>query len=705
MNMETDVFRVRVDGGDLSEDLTPLTGASDKGVGGFEARGGSPAGVSWQDRTHFDSISLKAEPFTNVIGNFALSDQTTGSTTMTGNTVVDLSFSVFGPGYVGHIIAVGDNPTPPADQNDGRWVEGPAPGTVDLGSPVPNSTVNVTLWLLDADNGIQSASASILYASGDPGISNVQTLVSPGEVTITWTTDIPASTRVLYDQDGPPYDSATEFEAGTGTSHSVVIADLKPGLTYHFAPESNNFAGTDGTFDYLTSTVAITDIVSDESQFDRVTISWFTSGDAIGWLEYGPAGEALTQSTAYTAYGTRHSVAITGLQPRTLLDIVIHSNASQTNVLRVSSKDPGAWTLEFTQPLGTIQLATYTTAGGMLKPTYARRNGTDRGTTVAAAGSFGLPTTCVKMFNHPMLFSAGDMGLLTIEPPAGVTDPIAGTDANPANAKMWKLSFDMASGKVLAVETKSWYENLATASTAGPPGFRQPGLQLFTNRGVDNTLQNILKVRQDSGRIVLDCAGGTVPLLPSYAANKVYRFEFILDMESDTIRAFADGVPVEGVFGFMCGPTAKGVGGFKAAAGSDEWEYNEYSAGFDNIVLAPARADNAIEFSLADPTSGSTTTTDETTVAVNFAVQGPGYTHYILAAGSAPAPADETDPRWTAGSVPATLSLGSPAEGAVVPANLWLLDAANGIAYASATIMFATADPGISGIQALPGER
>ena len=694
-DMEADIFRVTVDGGPIGGDFTPLTGSAAKGVGGIEVRGGSPVQVHWQNLTHYDTLSLSAQPVTNSLEGFVITDTSTGSPTVTNDTTVNLGFDLFGPGYTHHIIEVGDSPTAPADETDGRWTSGAAPATVDLGTPGSGDVVTVTMWILDADNGIQSAAASIVNVAGDPVISNVDATPGIGEATITWDTAIPASGRVLYGTAaGPPYDLAGDYEPAVGTAHSVTITNLVPGSIYHFAVESNEVLSADDTFQHLFSSVSIEDIVKDESSFFQVGISWTTGSDAIGWVEYGPAGGALSESTAYTDYGTAHSVVITVLAPNTQLDFRIHSNASAAPVMSIHSKDAGAFTLAFNQPVGQVETEAYNVAGGMLKPTDANGAGVRQSSVQAPGG--GIDTTYLTLFNHPAMFGGDSEGITSITPPGDVSDPLLGTDANP-EGKLWVFSFLLSSPYGVYPPTDDWG--------------KQPGIKLFSSRGGDGVLANVLKVRLSENNIVLDHAGGTAVLVETYALDTAYLIECTLDMEADTINVSVDGAGLDLTLGQITPSTTKGVGGFEARGGA--WEIptgeTQYHEGnfvkLDDITLKAVATPNEIRnCALSDLTTGSTTSTNDTTVGLSFEVVGPGYVQHIIEVGDfPPGPVDDTDPRWVAGDAPATVDLGVPGDGDTVMVTMWLLDANNAIAEAGTSILYATSDPGISNVVATPG--
>jgi hypothetical protein len=75
-----------------------------------------------------------------------------------------------------------------------------------------------------------------------PAISNVQAV--PGETTaiITWTTNVPATSRVAYGFTSS-HEAGTIVEDTLNTSHSLMLTDLEPGALYHYQVSSLSSGG------------------------------------------------------------------------------------------------------------------------------------------------------------------------------------------------------------------------------------------------------------------------------------------------------------------------------------------------------------------------------------------------------------------------------------------------------------------------------
>lgn len=108
----------------------------------------------------------------------------------------------------------------------------------------------ITLTVTDSAGAQNAKSVTVTASTGSsqrPVISNIATSnITQTSVTITWTTDIPATSRVIYDTTSHPdisgqvapnfgYAASTqESDLNKVTSHSVNISGLNPGTKYYF---------------------------------------------------------------------------------------------------------------------------------------------------------------------------------------------------------------------------------------------------------------------------------------------------------------------------------------------------------------------------------------------------------------------------------------------------------------------------------------
>jgi hypothetical protein len=106
-------------------------------------------------------------------------------------------------------------------------------------------------------SGIGLSSGNDAHAdSAAPVISDVQAIPSVNGATVTWMTDQPSNSIVLYGQ-SLPYMSANALDTGNVTSHSEILSGLSPDTAYHYAVISTDASGPsvspDATFTTLVS--------------------------------------------------------------------------------------------------------------------------------------------------------------------------------------------------------------------------------------------------------------------------------------------------------------------------------------------------------------------------------------------------------------------------------------------------------------------
>jgi len=100
-----------------------------------------------------------------------------------------------------------------------------------------------------------------------PVITNVRVAsVWFDEACITWETDDPATSQVLYGLT-PSYGSATVEDTTLTTNHNVLVTGLVPGTTYHFCVKSTNSVGmVSYSTDYTFTTSPPVEVIVDDLQ-------------------------------------------------------------------------------------------------------------------------------------------------------------------------------------------------------------------------------------------------------------------------------------------------------------------------------------------------------------------------------------------------------------------------------------------------------
>ena len=126
--------------------------------------------------------------------------------------------------------------------------------SLSISAPSPQTSGGTTYEFVSwSDSGTPThnivASSSSTYVAtyrvrvGGPVISNVVSRPGPGRVTITWRTDVAATSQVQYGTT-PAYGSSTALDRTLVTAHSVTITDLARKTQYHFQVVSADAAGS-----------------------------------------------------------------------------------------------------------------------------------------------------------------------------------------------------------------------------------------------------------------------------------------------------------------------------------------------------------------------------------------------------------------------------------------------------------------------------
>jgi len=164
-----------------------------------------------------------------------ISAPTTGASVNVGQTVTLTGVATGGTGtYPSFRWAFSDGTTSKIGQNQ----------TVSFGT-AGSKTITLTVTDSEGATSVKSVNVTVnTTATGKPVITGIATSnITQTGVTITWTTDIPATSRVIYDTVSHPTlgtgdnfgyaISSPEITAKT-TTHSVTLSGLNPGTKYYF---------------------------------------------------------------------------------------------------------------------------------------------------------------------------------------------------------------------------------------------------------------------------------------------------------------------------------------------------------------------------------------------------------------------------------------------------------------------------------------
>ena len=169
-------------------------------------------------------------------------------------------------------------------------------------------------------NGTSTSSDYTFNTVGPPIITNVQsTAITNNGATITWTTDVGASTRVEYGLT-TSYGSFSPVNNALVTSHSVALSSLTQNTLYHYRVISSNTNGTRTSGDYSFTTAGPPTITNPQATSITATsavITWTTSSATNGTANYGTSSSYGSTATDSNPSTTSHSVTLSPLTAST----------------------------------------------------------------------------------------------------------------------------------------------------------------------------------------------------------------------------------------------------------------------------------------------------------------------------------------------------------------------------------------------------
>ncbi len=170
---------------------------------------------------------------------------------------------------------------------------------------------------------------------------------------VTWTTSTVTSSSIVY---GPTTDYGSSFNdqsAGFTTAHTVRLANLTSGTTYHFQIKGiDNVNQSVSSDDYVFSTLTLPSIKGytiGPLTGTSAHIAWTTNIPTDSFISYWLAGQSQSQATDVGEHAliSDHSVDITGLTGQTQYNFIIIGRDTYGNTTNTN-------TLSFKTPLDTI---------------------------------------------------------------------------------------------------------------------------------------------------------------------------------------------------------------------------------------------------------------------------------------------------------------------------------------------------------------
>jgi hypothetical protein len=195
--------------------------------------------------------------------------------------------------------------------------------------------------------GMSTTSGNSSFATTAPGpvISNVATTnVASTSVTVTWTTDQPASSLVNYGT-STAYGASSTLNSTLGTSHTVILTGLTPGTAYDFDVVSANAGGlstTSANAVFATESLSslppeISNVATTNVTSSSVTVIWTTDQPSSSLVNYGATAAYGASSTLNSTLVTSHSVTLTGLSANALYDFEVVSSGTAVNTTTTSA--------------------------------------------------------------------------------------------------------------------------------------------------------------------------------------------------------------------------------------------------------------------------------------------------------------------------------------------------------------------------------
>ena len=263
-------------------------------------------GTNWTTAGTF-SQSLTVTAVGPLVGNFSLN----GTSAPAFTSLVDYFFNAASP--IVPEDPVSSLPLTVAVTGAGSVALSPSGGSYPSGTVVQLTATPASGWLFNSWSGdltgsanpasltmntAKSVTANFVQQAVAPTISNVQVTPLATSATVTWTTDAPASSTVVYGQ-STSYGLQVQ-DPTLVTTHSLQLTGLSAGTLYHYQVSSTDAGGTttsgDLTFTTAQSGGIASGIVSDDFNETNLNQSLWTLvnplGDATVTLQGAGTGNA-----------------------------------------------------------------------------------------------------------------------------------------------------------------------------------------------------------------------------------------------------------------------------------------------------------------------------------------------------------------------------------------------------------------------------
>jgi hypothetical protein len=245
-----------------------------------------------------------------------------------------------------------------------------------------------------------------------PVVIAISATAAPGSATVSWTTDEPSSSTVLYGT-SPTALTSTANGANGVTSHSVALAGLASGATYYYRVRSADAAGNTTTAPAAAASVTTPDVVAPAVSTVAATVSgttatitWTTDEPSTSRVSYGTAAVTLGSTATAPGLVTAHSVQLTGLAPMTRYHFrVASADAAGNSTTSPAPLAPAASFAPAVAPVADTTAANFT-AGSRTSATVSDYEGGELLLSPATSADFG-GTSLPSGFTSAALVTGG----------------------------------------------------------------------------------------------------------------------------------------------------------------------------------------------------------------------------------------------------------------------------------------------------------
>jgi len=169
----------------------------------------------------------------------------------------------------------------------------------------PNTVYHYRVISTDK-NGNKATSKDYTFKTSDftpPVISDIQVSnIQSMQVTITWKTDEPSTSKIIYGKSETNLDESTEIDTNLVTDHSVAIMSLDPNTDYYFKVESKDANGNTAlskiqTF-YTPPFGGKAEVWGENeiSDHKNTAIDTYLTGDQMQWYNFEKEGRIITHA-------------------------------------------------------------------------------------------------------------------------------------------------------------------------------------------------------------------------------------------------------------------------------------------------------------------------------------------------------------------------------------------------------------------------